>query len=269
MEKNKTLLRALRTLFYPLASVLLKNRVAVAPVVHQLKLAFVEAARKKHGRGGNPATKNMIANLTGMSRRHVGNLLEEVNVDPCRDAISDLGESHVLAVWCSNEKFTDARGLPRHLEPGPGPGTLRALIAESTDNDEVDEVLERLLVAGNIRQLDDGKFELVTRVYRLNRDLPKIISRFISPLVHSVDKNWDLPPREGLTMRVTHSDRLESTKLPRIRRVAEEQLALLVERIDDELSRHELSTDQPMVDSNGAKISEVGVGVYYYEKESM
>ena len=87
MEHNKRLHGALRTLFYPLAKLLLKNKVGASPVVHQLKLAFVEAARKNHGRDGKPASANKIASLTGMSRKHVGALLEEVENNPSRHTI--------------------------------------------------------------------------------------------------------------------------------------------------------------------------------------
>ena len=176
MEHNKRLHGALRTLFYPLAKLFLKNKVGVSPVVHQLKLAFVEAARNNCGRNGKPASANRIANLTGMSRKHVGELLSEVEHNPSRHTIAGSDESHILAVWCADEEFRNELGLPRPLELGPGPGSLHALITESVDCPDVDLFVERLLTGGNIRQRDDGRFELTSRVFRINRDWPRIIS---------------------------------------------------------------------------------------------
>ncbi len=269
MEHNKRLLSALRTLFYPLASVLLKNKVGVAPVMHQLKLAFVEVARKKHGRGGKPATKNMIANLTGMSRKHVADLLDEADDEPCKDQISEPIVPHVLAMWCTTDEYTDELGLPRSLKLGPGAGTLRTLVQENSDVDDPDQAIEQLLLSGNIRRIDDERFELVQRGYYINRDLPVLISTFLSPLANTLDKNWDLPLREGFTMRVAHSEQLAAEKIPMIRRVAKEQLAQLLEQIDDELSRNETNSGQPMVDPSGVELSMVGVGVYYFEQERL
>ncbi|MDJ0911141.1 MAG: DUF6502 family protein [Woeseiaceae bacterium] len=269
MEHDTRLLRALRTLFYPLASVLLKNKVGVAPVVHQLKLAFAEVARKKHGRGGRPATNNKIANLTGMSRKHVGNLLDEVDGEPCKDRISAPVLPHVLAMWCANDEYTDKMGLPRELERGPGVGTLRTLVSEHNYEDDPDQAIEQLLRSGNIRQLDDGRFQLVDRGYYINRDLPALISTFLSPLANTLDKNWDLPLREGLALRIAHTEQLASDKIPMIRRVAKERLTAVLERLDDELSRNETEFDQPMLDVNGVELSMVGVGVYYFEQEKL
>ncbi|MDJ0709008.1 MAG: DUF6502 family protein [Woeseiaceae bacterium] len=267
MENDERLLSALRGLFYPLANLLLKNKVGAAAVVHQLKLAFVEAARDKHGRGGRPAANNMIANLTGMSRRHVGDLLSEVATDPCTDAIALPIESHILSIWCADSDYTDKLGLPRPLDLGPGKGTLRTLVLESTGDHDADEMIERLLQAESIRRRQDEQFELVDRAYMINRDLPRLISLFLSSLASTVDKNWGRPVRDSFTMRVAHSDRLDSEKLAMIRRISKEQLILLLERIDDELCRHEIENGQPMVDENGVELSSVGVGVYYFEKD--
>ncbi len=267
MENDKRLLGALRTLFYPLANVLLKNKVGAAPVIHELKLAFVEAGRDKHGRGNKPASNNMISNLTGMSRPHVRALVDEVIAEPCTDEISAPPESHILTVWCNNEDYTDTLGLPRPLELGPGPGSLRALVSESTDGGKVDEYIERLIRVGSVRRRDDGTFELVNRVFSVIHDLPQIISVFLSTLASTVDKNWGKPMRDGFIMRAAHSDRLDSKKLAMIRRVSEEQLAQLLERIDDELSRHETESEAPTVDANGVELSSIGIGVYYFEKD--
>ncbi|MDJ0908193.1 MAG: DUF6502 family protein [Woeseiaceae bacterium] len=269
MESDKRLLGALRTLFYPLAGALLKSKVGVVPVIHQLKLAFVEAARDKHGRNGRPATTNKIANLTGMSRQHVRDLLDEAEVDPCRDEISLPNESLVLAAWCTKDDYTDKRGLPVPLELGPGKGTLRTLISESTGTNNIASAIENLLETENIFRRDDGRFELAERVFSINRDLPRIISVFLSSMASTVEKNWGRPKSDSFIIRAAHSRRLNHDKIPMIRRIATEELTRLLERVDDELSRNEADEEQPMIDDNGTELSSVGIGVYYFEKDRL
>ena len=262
-------MRALRSLFFPLANVLLKNKVGIAPVIHQLKLAFVEAAKKNHGRNGAPATTNKIATLTGMSRSHVSDLLDEASADPCTDEVASLTESQVLAAWSSNEDYIDEFGLPRVLDPGPGKGTYRTLVAETVRDEDADEQMERLLRSGSVRRRDDGRYELTQRMFPLVDDLPRIISVFLSPLASVVDKNWDVPVGDGFLIRVAHSDRVNSKKIAMIRRIATEQSVLLLEHIDDELTRYEEKSAEPMRNSDGAELSRIGIGVYYFEQDKL
>ncbi len=264
-ESEARLLWSLRAMFYPFANLLLTNKIGVAPIIQQLKLAFVEAARKNHGTGGKPAATNRISNLTGMSRRHVADLLDDIDSQSLPSELSAPGQSHVLSVWCTNDKYTDELGLPKPLDLGPGPGTMHELISESLVEADTNDVIDSLLSAGCIKRNDEGRFELVERLFPMNRDLPRIISVFLSSMMSTIDKNWSRDKGQGLLMRAAHSDQIDPSRIPAVRRIIREEMSQLLERVDDRLSHYETAAGEPMYDEDGSELAQIGVAVYSFE----
>lgn len=255
--KSRTL-SALKACFLPLANILLKNKIGAGPVVRQLKLAFVEAAKINHGRAGKPASVNAIANLTGLSRRHIKELLAEVDAESNFEDIAAPYESGVLTTWVRNTAYLDNSGRPRHLEEGPGPGTFRSLIAETVPADEVDRIANSLLTVGSAVRRPDGKIELKKRGFLVGEDLARNLVFAISSLAHTLDHNWQIPLNERFQQRVIHTNRLDPKNRAVFRRMSNERIIRFSEDTDDLLQSYENADNQ----HEGTRI---GVGVYYFE----
>ena len=65
---------ALRSVFYPLANLMVRDGIAVRPVIQVLKEAFVAAAVNVHGRDDRPASTSKAADIIGLTRKEVGDI---------------------------------------------------------------------------------------------------------------------------------------------------------------------------------------------------
>jgi hypothetical protein len=269
MKETDTRLKyALRSLFRPLANVLLKNRIGIKPIIGQLKLSFVEAARANHGKSGKPATVNMIAQLTGMSRRHVSELLSEIDNNPLPEKLATPVESRVLSLWHSNDEYLDNLGLPRPLLSGPGPGTFRSLVEEVAGLENADDTMRSLLDSEAIEKRADGTIVMTNRVFSINDDLPRIIAVILSPVCSTLDRNWGADLDQKFPSRVAHTTRIDPQKIATVRRISRERIGRFVEEIDDVLCSYETDGKESVADSDVKKSRRVGVGVHYFEVDA-
>lgn len=264
-ETDGRLLHALRTLFRPLANVLLKNRIGIAPVIDQLKMAYVEAAWANHGRSGSHASINMIATLSGLSRNHVKVLLTRAKAEPSFDSVGFATEAGILGEWLSNENYVDKLGRPRALDLGPGDCTFHSLVAASVGSSNALSKMDALIQSECVVHRADGKVELAERKFPINQDLPSQIALFQSSVACTVDKNWGRGVDDGFLIRAAHSGRVDPHKIALIRRLAKERSVKFLEDIDDVLHSYQCEAAEPMVDPEGNELSRVGVSVCYFE----
>lgn len=260
---------ALRQLFLPLADVLLKNGVSVGLVNRELKLAFATAAHLNHGNAGKPASVNRISTVTGMSRRHVKQLLCDAEIRSKSDQLSIPYESSVLATWVTSESYVDDMGMPLALPREGENASFRSLVIDATGDDRVEECLRRLLRSKTVVRRDDGWLELQNRDYSISEDLPRIIASALAPLAATINENWGKSRAETFCQRVSHSTCLDSRKIPTIRRISKERVATFLEDIDDLLTSFESEKVEEMVNPEGNELARVGVGAYYFEIERL
>ena len=267
-EDDTRLLRALRLVFLPLANLMLKNRIGVAPVVEQLKLAYVEAARSNHGRTGKPASVNMISRLCGMSRNHVADLVTRVEHEPDAGDMRLPIESSILSNWLSSEDYLDEQGGPKQLEFGPGHGTFLDLVEGLAPAGEVDVIVESLFRSGNVEKTEEGLAQLVARTYRISRDLPRNLSVSLASLASTIDRNWGKQWGDGFCQRVAHSQNISSRNVAMIRRISKQRIGKFLEEFDDLLCSYESDDNGETTDPEGRELSRLGVGAYYFEVTS-
>ncbi len=266
--KHDNVLRALRALFIPLASLLLKDKLTVAMVINELKSAFVEVARREYGGKARPASINRVAELTGMSRKHVSALIAKSAEMDRPESPRLLDSSAVLGVWANSEKYLDSRGTPRELEFGPGPGTFSELVRSVTGEQDVESCLHRFVQAGCVSIQGDKRISLVRRHYIGKDDnLAHIISLFLVPLATSISQNWNAPLENRHVVRAAHSARIQPDKVGVLRRVSRERLGAFLEDIDDVICSYELSGEEPLVSENGKSLPRIGVAAFYFEIE--
>lgn len=264
-SSDNRLLRAIRMVFLPFANLLLKHRIAMAPVIEQLKLAYVEAARKNHGKSGKPASINAIATLTGMSRKHISELLQQISSEPGDSDASYTPAASVISAWVTQEEYISGSGQPISLEKGPGPGSLHELVTRVIGDDCADDILEELLKSRSVRVHEDGRVELMERSFSISGDLPRILRGALAPLLTTIDKNWSITPGEGFGQHTATTERLDPHKLLTLRRVSKARIIAFMEDVDDILSNLETDSGEAVRDSSGNEIATVGFGAYYFE----
>ena len=267
-ETDTSLRRALRLVFLPLAKLLLKNKIGLAPVVEELKLAYVQAAQSDHGRTGKPASVNMISTLTGMSRNHISNLISQIEKEPIPNNFGIPNESKILGKWFNSDEYLDDLGRPRLLELGPGDGTFYDLVAKSVRPDEVDACMQNLLSSEAIHRTKDDRLELTVRGYRISADLPRLLTIGLATLASTLNKNWGRPRNDGFCQRVAHSGQIGSQNIARIRRMSRERISDFIAEFDDVMCSSEVEGEQDLRNPEGQELAQIGVGAYYFELDA-
>lgn len=265
-EVDKTL-QAMRALFVPLASLLLKNGLDTGSVVEQLKVAFVEVARNEHGKGDKPASVNRISEITGLSRKYVSSLLDTASKSIVTDELATPIESIILSTWMNSEEYLDDVGRPRALEVGPGVGTFGELVKAVTGRDASNFYLSKLSRANCVAVQVDDRVALTNRVYSIGDDLPRVIAVALVPLATTMARNWGKSIENAFAQRVSHSAHVNSGKIGMLRRIAKERITTFLGEVDDAISNVETDESETCVNAEGREVSRVGVGAYYFEIE--
>ena len=266
-DSNSRLLSALGAVFTPLASLLIRQGVAAGPAVEELKIAFVEAARKEHGRAGKPASINRISHLTGFGRKHVSDLLKKSSQAVPRPDKIVTSEAEILSKWWTSPDYLDEAGLPIDLDMGPGPRTFVDLVRKTLDSDSALTYLKNLEARGSVEILENGLVRVKTRRHLLTNDLPRIISSSLASLAGTISRNWGGPEGEGFRQRTAHAASVRSDRVSALRRISRERIDNLLEDIDDLMSSFESEDEEPTVNPEGCELLEVGVGAFYFEIE--
>lgn len=267
IQNRRMILRAIRGLFVPLASLLLKNRIDTQSVVVQLKLTFVDVAQRDHGIAGKPATVNGISTITGLSRQHVSSLLKMSAESAITDDLAAPIESSILTSWISLEKYQDDLGQPRPLEFGPGPNTFDELARDVTGSPETQSYLDKLLRSDSVEIRKDEKISLVKRSFCIGDDLPRTLSAGLTPLATTMDRNWGQPMGTAFPQHVAHSVKIASNKVNTLRRISREKIDTFLKEMDDIISSAEVDGQEDIENSEGTQLSRLGVGAYYFEIE--
>lgn len=265
-SKNR-FLSALRAIFVPLASLAIRQGIASGPVVEQLKIAFVEAARKEHGRAGKPASVNRTSQLTGIGRKQVSELLRRSSEAIPRNEMLISVEAEILSKWWTSPEYLNDRGLPIDLEMGPGPGSFTDLVRKVTGSDSAQMYLGNLTACGSVGILEDGQIQAIRRDHPLGPDLARIICAGPASLTETISKNWGAPAKESFIQGVAHTNSIDSLKVSALRQISRKRVTDLLENIDDIISSFEQDDDEPIINPEGKELLEVGVGAYYFEIE--
>lgn len=264
-QLNERLVSAIYAVFVPLASMLLRYGLTAAPVVNLLRTAFADAARRELGTRGKPASVNRVAQLTGFSRKHVGSLLEQAAAIPTPDALGAPIESAILTTWITSERFVDDLGQPRVLEIGPGPGTFAELVKTATGEDAALKYLSRLSQSDCVSVLQDERIKMVRRNFDVLNDLPRMIAIMLVPAITTIARNCGTEPEARHCIRVTHSNRVDPTKVAIVRRVSKERITRFLEDMDDLICRTEAESGTTLTVADGSDRVHLGVGAYYFE----
>ena len=264
-NSNERLHSAIHALFVPLATLLLKNGQQAAPIVDLLKIAFVDAAKRKANDRDKPVSINKISKTTGFSRKHVQSLLDRRATVESMVQLAAPTESAILTTWTSLDRFLDRIGQPRLLELGPGPGTFADLVRTATGEDSTLNYLNRLSQANCILIRDDERIEMVRREFLFSDDLPRLIATILVPLVTTLSENWDDDYGRRRCVRVTHSNRIDPTKSEMLKRISKERIGRFLEEMDDLICSKELRVDDTNSAADSETLKHVGIGAYYFE----
>lgn len=151
--------RALRQVLRPLVRLMLSQGVTLQYLTDLLKSLLVEVAERDFRIDGKPPTDSRISLVTGVHRKDVSRLRQELKQDePATPNVVSLG-AQLVALWLGTDDYVDAHGhplpLPRFRSEG-GDQSFEALVASVNSDIRSKVVLDEWLRLG-IARLDDER----------------------------------------------------------------------------------------------------------------
>lgn len=259
------ILAAYKRLLRPLIRILIRNGVSFGEFSEVAKDVYVEVAADDFRLPDKNMTQGRIAILTGLTRKEVNRLVTEKGRNR-REYSSNLGRvARILTGWHTDPQFTGPYGLPLEVPyDSPGDRTFVELVRRYTGDMPARAMMDELLRIGVAKEAEGGRVKVLTRTYLPKVDAPESLDRLgnaVCNFVETMDFNrTESDPEKRLLERTVEADEgIRLRDLPVFQEYARERGQLLLEEIDDWLSKLE-----PIDNKTQEPIIHTGVGIYHY-----
>lgn len=255
---------AIRTLLRPLVRILLRNGVPFRVFAEHAKKAYVDVAMTEFALEDRKPSHSRASVITGLTRKEVSRLAAKEGPDPgAADRYNRA--ARVISGWVRDRRYRDKRGKPASLPLEGGQRSFADVVKRYSGDMPARAVLDELLRVGAVRELRDGRIQLVSRAYiprTGEEDKLGILGTDVAALISTIDHNLTHPPEDALFQLKVSYDNLTSEDLPRLRRNASKKAHGLLEELDRIWSRHDRDVN-PNVHGTGRK--RAMLGIYYHE----
>ena len=262
------LLAALLTLLRPLVRFLLARGIAFDSFVEVAKRAFIEVAEKDFGLPGKRQTDSRISVLTGLTRKEVARVRDEV--EPL-SVVADQRlnrAARVVSGWVRDfAPSKKAKAAPMTLALDGDERSFTELVRRYSGDMPVQSVLDELLRAGTVTRRADGSIQLVNRTYLAAKDEAGkvfLLGNDARDLIATITHNLDAASGSAYFQRKTSYDNLPADALDAIRASLREEGQVFLERFDRALAAKDRDMN-PAVLGEGRK--RAVVGLYYFEED--
>ena len=229
-------------------------------------MAFVEVATDEYGLRNRPTNISRTAVLTGLTRKEVKRIRDEIHVDGTY-SFTQLGRpAQLLSVWFNNPDFLNADGIPRDLE-FEGEGGFRDLCRVGGGDVPPGALLTELKRAKAVEETKDGKIKALTRHFNPAGIDQYQVTRFGECLHDLADTvEFNLSAAKGQQRRFESrawNDKMSPKMVRRFQFLAREHGEHMLEMLDDWLTANETRSG----DSDGVPLKRCGVGIYFFESD--
>jgi hypothetical protein len=262
----KALSSAVQRLLGPLVRILLRNGISYRTFAEIAKWVYVDVATREFSIPDRKQSASRIAVLTGLTRKEVQRL-GRVSTPADRESEERYNRAaRVIAGWRREPEFLDAEGEPAPLPLIGERRSFSALVKRFSGDIPSRAVLDELERVGAVRQLADGRIELVARAYiakTSETDKLHILGTDVGYLVATIDHNVRPDRLEPLFQRKVAYDNLPDQALPEFRKLSGTKAQALLEYLDRWLAQRDRDTGAEVV---GEGRNRAGVGIYYFEE---
>ena len=269
MEVKEHVVRSCRYLLLPVVRFLLKHGVTWSEFGELSKEAYVKVAREDYGIEGRPTNNSRVAMLTGLSRREVARVRDQL-LQGTERAAEPRGNqiSRILTGWHLDPEFTDDDGQPKDLSPTGPSGSLGALLKRYAGDLPHGAIRKELQKRGLIEELDNGQLRVLKRDFVYSELDPEIVRQMgialhdhAATLEHNLDASR---PSARRFEAIASNERVTPRALNAFQKLVESRGLTFLEDIDLWLTEHEIETGE----DTSADTVRLGVGVYLIYDES-
>lgn len=260
-----SVLAAYKRLLRPLVRILLRNNVSFSEFSEIAKDVYVEVAATDFELARADMPEGRIAILTGLTRKEVDRLLHERGRQDGEYESNLNRVTRILGGWHTDPQFTGPYGLPLDL-PFDAVGSMSfcELAKRYTSDMPAKAMLDELLRIGVVKDMEAGRFRVLTRTYLPSADAPESLDRLgnaVSNFVETLDFNRieDNADARLFERTVVADEGLRAADLPEFQAYLRDRGQFLLEEIDDWLSKRE-----PISPDEQEAVVDTGVGIYHY-----
>ena len=269
MEVKEHVIRSCRYLLLPVVRFLLKHGVTWNEFGELSKEAYVKVAREDYGIEGRPTNNSRVAMLTGLSRREVARVRDQL-----LNGAERAGELHgnqisrILTGWHLDPEFTDESGQPKDLPPTGPSGSLSVLLKRYAGDLPHGAIRKEMQKRGLVGELDNGQIRVLKRDFVYSELDPEIVAHLGFALHdHAATLEHNLDSNRGSARRfeaIANNDRITPRAVNAFQKLVESKGLAFLEDVDQWLTEHEI---EPREDTNTDTVR-LGVGVYLIYDES-
>jgi hypothetical protein len=269
VEVKEHVIRSCRYLLMPVVRFLLKHGVTWSEFGELSKEAYVKVAREDYGIEGRPTNNSRVAMLTGLSRREVARVRDNLLNGAERAAELHGNQiSRILTGWHLDAEFTDEEGQPKDLPPAGPSGSLSILLKRYAGDLPHGAIRKEMQKRGLVEELDNGHVRVLKRDFVYSELDPEIVRQMgialhdhAATLEHNLDANR---PSARRFEAIANNERITPRAINAFHKLVESKGLAFLEDLDQWLTEHEI---EPMEDTNADTVR-LGVGVYLIYDES-
>lgn len=237
------------------------------------KNAFLEEALAESDRSGRRPNTSRVAVRTGLSRKEVSRLRDELvggrgsgpgSIESARERTGHA--ARVLQIWHSDRRFLTALKSPRDLPFAGDDHSFVALVRMVGGDVPPGAVKAELMAAGAVLETDQGLLRAEKRHYvpgDVGEDLVVGLDQIVRPVIEALARNTGPLRGQPFFQRIAYSENLTPAAIELFRQTAGRRCEEFVKSIDDWLSENETSQGTRPSDA-----PRVGVGAFYFEESS-
>ncbi len=261
----EALIGALEKLLAPLVRMLISFGIGYPLFTKVLKRIFVRVAATEFRLDGREPTTSRISVLTGLQRRDIGNVADQLEKKVGPPANVSIG-ARLIGVWTGAKRFTDADGKPLALprfDVKPGP-TFEDLVTTISSDVRPRAILDEWLRLGVVEVDAGDRVRLRTDAFVPRQgfdELAYYYGRNLRDHIAASTHNL-LAEGEPLLERAVYYDRLTPESVARLAEYAREIGVDALIKINREALKLAEADDK-----NPAATQRMSAGVYFFSGE--
>ncbi|MCL4790793.1 MAG: hypothetical protein KJ040_01940 [Gammaproteobacteria bacterium] len=262
-ELKAALLSAYTRLLRPLVRILLRNGVSYPEFAEVAKKVFVTVVIDESPTGDADALAARAAIRTGITRSEALRVLSDGNSPSIESNLNRI--TRVLTGWHTDTAYTGPYGLPLELRlTQRDQPSFSSLVETYSPGTQPIALLKELIRIGVVKEIEVGRFRVLTRTYLPKTDVPDSLERIgqaVQHLIETVEHNrLEVDPERRLFERTVYADDgICEEDLPRFKSYVRGRSQLLLEDIDNWLSQLEKPSTE-----KGKRAIQTGIGIYHY-----
>ena len=273
-QMQKTLVDVLCKIIRPIVTLYLRCGVGYSEFQAVVRGVYISVAAEEYGIRGRPTNTSRIAAMTGISRKEIKRIREQLADSRWTPAMEVSPANLLIHFWHFDSDFSNSGGIPQPL-PIDGPLSFTELAQRYAGDIPVGALKEELKRAGVI--IESGGMLLVKKRYfqtvtfdddfiqNMAFSLQSLAGTIVhnSELICRKDYSQDLNETEGRLERFAWSDQMSDRSRRDFKNWVRSEGSVFIEKADEWIGRNELEH----ADWDKASPKSIGVGVYFFEED--